>query len=156
MTVTSERGSPSAALPDLTGPKGRQLADVVSHGGIDVVGFFGHGGQRRLAMAAGAPSNFRRLRGLRRGAPTGGYDGSQWLPGVEYALYDGRTETSPLLFATTRSLPFTGQPVRQLVDINNLNGSTPPKSGDGVLLFVVARRASPSDDWPTCCRRSWR
>ena len=110
----------------------------MTHGGIDVVGFFGHGANRRLAMAAGAP------------AIPGGYvvyvevplpAGTTFrsgLPGLQYALYDGRTESSPLLFATTKSLPFTGQPVRQLVDLNDLDGTTPPKSGDGVLLFVVS------------------
>ena len=138
VTVTSQRGTPSAPLPGLVGAEGQELAKVVSHGGIDIVGFFGHGANRKLAMAAGAP------------AIPGGYvvyvevplpQGTTFrsgYPGLQYALYDGRTESSPLLFATTKSLPFSGHPVRQLVDLNNLNGTTPPKSGDGTLLFVVS------------------
>jgi signal transduction histidine kinase len=138
VSVTSQRGSPSAPLPGLVGAKGRQLADAVTHGGLEIVGFFGHGANRKLALAAGAP------------AVPGGYLVYAEVPlpagttfrsgfsGLQYALYAGRTESSPLLFATTKSLPFTGHQVRQLVDLNNLDSTAPPKLGDGVLLFVVS------------------
>ncbi len=142
LAVTTQRGRPSAPLPGLVGAKGQVIRDVVADGGLDVVGFFGHGAERRLALAAGAPS------------VPGGYvvyaeiplpDGttfSSGYPGLQYAMYDGRTQSSPLLFATTKSLPLIGQRVRQLVDLNNVDSSTPPKSGHGVVLFVVSSSGS--------------
>jgi signal transduction histidine kinase len=137
LMITSQRGNPSAPLLGLGGSKGRALTDVVTHGGTKVMGFFGHGANRRLAMAVGAP------------AVPGGYVVYVEVPlpagttfksgvsGLQYALYDGRTESSPLLFATTKAPPSTGQ-VRQLVDLDNLESSDTPKPGDGVLLFVVS------------------
>jgi signal transduction histidine kinase len=137
VTVTTQRGSPSGPLPGLVGAKARVLADVVAHGGVDIVGFFGQGSKRKLALAAGAPT------------VPGGYVVYVELPlpagttfdspvaGLQYALYDGRTESSPLLFATAKTLSRTGQ-VRQLVNLSNLDSSTAPKSGDGVVLFVVS------------------
>jgi len=142
VTVTSQRGTPSAPLPDLTGSKGRDLARVINRGGTEILGFFGTGKTRRLAFAAGAPEI------------PGGYvvyvevplpQGSTFtsgFPGLQYALYDGRTEASPVLFATTRSLPLAGHQVNQLVDVDNLTSSSTPKPGDETLLFVVSSTES--------------
>jgi hypothetical protein len=92
LVVTSQRGTPSASLPGLVGVKGRDLANVGAHGGVAIMGFYGHGSGRRLAMAAGAP------------AIPGGYVVYVEVPlpagttfqsgvaGLQYALYDGRSE----------------------------------------------------------------
>jgi signal transduction histidine kinase/type II secretory pathway pseudopilin PulG len=142
LTVTSERGTPSAPLPGLSGAKGRELVDVAGRGGLDVLGFFGHGASRRLALAAGAPS-----------IPDGyvvyvevplpaGTTFKSGFPGLQYALYDGRTTSSPVLFASTKTLPDSAHQVRLLMDVNNLEASTPPKPGDEAVLFVVSSTGS--------------
>ncbi len=142
VTVTSERGSPSGSLPGLSGTKGQKLANVIAHGGVNILGFFGHGKTRRLAVAAGAPQ------------VPGGYvvyaevplpEGTTFqsgLPGLQYALYDGQTESSPVFFATTRTLPLTGHRVDQSVDMDNLYSTSKPKPGDDSLLFVVSSTRS--------------
>jgi signal transduction histidine kinase/CheY-like chemotaxis protein len=137
LVITSQRGTPSAPVTDLSGTKGQELATVVEHGGVRVLGFFGRGANRRLAMAAGMPV-----------VPGGnvvyvevplpaGTTFQSGVPGLQYALYDGRTESSPVLFASAKVVNGAGQQVRQMVDLNDLYSSTPPKSGDAVLLFVV-------------------
>jgi hypothetical protein len=96
---------------------------VVADGGTDVVGLFGTGAQRRLAVAQGAPY------------VPGGYvvyaeiplpEGTtipSGFPHLQYALYEGRSTQSPVLFATTKALPLAGERVRQLVDFNNPNNT---------------------------------
>ncbi len=54
IAIVAQRGTPSAPLPRLLGAAG-ELRDVVDHGGTDVVGLFGQGAQRKLAVAGGAP-----------------------------------------------------------------------------------------------------
>jgi hypothetical protein len=142
LAVITSRGTPSEALPALTGAPGRQLADVAAHGGTDVVGLFGHGEQRRLAVAEGAP------------LVPGGYvvygeiplpEGTTLKSGFEklqYALYDGRTTSSPVLVATTKVLPLTGQRVHQIVNLDDPNSSTVPRSQSAGLLFVVSTSGS--------------
>jgi signal transduction histidine kinase/CheY-like chemotaxis protein len=142
ITITSRRGTPSAPLPGLSGAMGQKLAAVITHGGIDVLGFFGHGETRRLAVAAGAPE------------VPGGYvvyaevplpQGTtiqSGLPGLQYALYDGQTQASPVLFATTKTLPLSGHRVDQSVDMDNLDSTSKPKLGDDTLLFVVSSTGS--------------
>src|SRR6202023_1367563 len=53
--VTAQRGTPSTPLPNLLNAPGRELKAVLDHGGSGIVGLFGHGQQRRLAIAEGAP-----------------------------------------------------------------------------------------------------
>jgi signal transduction histidine kinase len=136
--VMSERGTPSAPLPSLGGSKGRALDAVASQGGTQIVGFFGQGARRRVALAAGAPS------------VPGGYvvyvevplpAGTTFpsgLPGLQFALYDGRLPSAPVLFSSTKTLPLTGSTVSQLVDLNDLSSSSAPKSGQAALLLVTS------------------
>ena len=143
VTVNSQRGSPSSSVLGLSGAKGQLLSHVIAHGGIDILGFFGHGTTRRLAIAAGSP------------AVPGGYvvyaevplpEGTTFksgYPGLQYALYDGRTEASPLLFATTKALPLTNHRVPLLVNMDDLFGSSRPKHGDELLLFMVSSTGNP-------------
>ena len=131
-------GSPSEPLPGLTGASGRELASVVANGGTDIVGLFGSGQQRRLAIAIGQP--------LVPGGyfvygevplPTGTTTQSTF-PSLQYALYLGRSTTGPVLFTTTKALPLTGQHVDQLLDVNNPNNATPAKTEADVLFVVEA------------------
>jgi signal transduction histidine kinase len=143
VSITSQRGSPSSSVLHLPSDKGTLLSHVITHGGIDILGFFGHGATRRLALAAGSP------------AVPGGYivyaevplpPGTTFAsgyPGLQYALYEGRTEASPLLFATTKSLPLTGHRVTQFVNMDNLDGSSAPTPGDELLLFIVSSTGNP-------------
>jgi signal transduction histidine kinase len=142
VTVTGQRGSPSASLPGLSGIIGQRLSRVIAHGGVDILGFFGHGKTRRLALAAGAPE------------VPGGYvvyaevplpQGTMFqsgVPGLQYALYDGHTDASPVLFSTTTNLPLSGHRVYQSVDMDNLYSTSKPKAGDDSLLFVVSSTKS--------------
>ena len=108
LVITTERGHPSAPAPLLTGSVGRELRTLASHGGLSVLGFFGRGPGRHLAVAAGAP------------AIPGGYivygevpipAGTtirSGFPGLQYALYAGHTLNSPVILATTKTLPLAG------------------------------------------------
>ena len=128
-------------MPSLLGTTG-ELRDVVDHGGTDVVGLFGQGAQRKLAVAGGAP------------LVPGGYvvyseiplpEGSTLKSGfskLQYALYDGLTTKAPVLIATTKVLPLTGQKVNQIVDIDNPDSTLSPKSPGEGLLFVVSATGS--------------
>jgi signal transduction histidine kinase len=137
LAVISERGTPSAPPPRLVGAKGQELADVASHGGVDVMGFFGAGATRRLALAAGAPVIPGGYVVYAEVPLPAGTTFQSGVPGLQYALYDGRTESSPLLLSTSKTLSQSGQ-VRLLVDLDNLDASSAPRSGGGVLLFVVS------------------
>src|SRR5579862_7847706 len=91
MVITAQRGTSSGPLPGLVGSSGQVLRAVVAHGGTDVVGLFGQGMKRRLALAEGAP------------LVPGGYVVYAEIPlpegttlksgflGLQYALYDGHT-----------------------------------------------------------------
>ncbi|HTT85893.1 MAG TPA: hypothetical protein VMF60_00875 [Acidimicrobiales bacterium] len=99
LALLSQRGTPSAPLPELGGTQGQRLAQVATHGGVAIVGFFGHGAARHLAMTAGAPT------------VPGGYvvyievplPRGTTLPsgnaGLRFAVYDGRGQSAPLLSA---------------------------------------------------------
>jgi len=142
VAVASQRGTPSASLTTLIGPSGRVLTAVLDHGGTDIVGLFGHGEQRRLALAEGAPS------------VPGGYVVYAEIPlpegtilksgfsGLQYALYDGRSTHGPVLFATTKALPFTGQLVSQPLNLNDPGTTLSPRSPSANLLFVVSASGS--------------
>jgi hypothetical protein len=86
VTVTSQRGTPSAPLPGLTGSKGRSLTGVIKHGGIAILGFFGHGQARRLAIAAGAPEVPGGFTVYAEVPLPGGTTFRSGYPGLEYAL----------------------------------------------------------------------
>ena len=142
LTVVVQRGSPSAPLPALVGTSGQELAQVAAHGGVDIIGLFGHGAQRRLALAQGAP--------LVPGGyvvyaeiplPQGTTDKSGF-PRLQWALYDGRSTTAPLLLATTKALPLSGERVSLPVDLNNLDTTVSPKSSEADVLFVVSASGS--------------
>jgi len=140
--VPAQSGKPSTSIPHLAGESGRELTTVMDHGGTDIVGLFGHGQQRRLAVAEGAP------------LVPGGYVVYAEIPlpegtilksgfaGLQYALYDGRSASGPLLFATTRTLPLTGERVSQLMDLDDLNTTLPPNSTKADLVFVVSANGS--------------
>jgi len=142
IAVVTQRGTPSAALPGLVGSAGQDLASVVVHGGTEVVGLFGHGAKRRLAVAQGAPF------------VPGGYVVYAEIPlpagttipsglaGLQYALYDGHSTRSPVLFATTNALPLKGQRVTQMVHLNDANGDSTPNVSEPGLLFVVSTNGS--------------
>jgi signal transduction histidine kinase len=136
--VTNRRGDPSAPLPGLGGTKGVALAKVIDQGGFSVLGFFGSGENRRLAIAEGAPL-----------VPTGfvvygelplpeGTIVRSSFPNLQYALYTGSGTASPVLISTTKTLPLRGDVVSQLVDLNNLDSSSVGKPGDSTVLFVVS------------------
>ncbi|MHB8450818.1 MAG: ATP-binding protein, partial [Mycobacteriales bacterium] len=132
------RGAPPAALTSLSGPAGRQLADVVRRGGLAIVGFFGSGANRRLALALGPPE-----------VPAGylvyaevplppGTSISGGVPGVGYVMYAGPTDRYPVLFATSASTPLRGPHVSQLVDLDNPDGSGSQAGPVRPLLFLVS------------------
>jgi len=142
VAVVSQRGTPSAPLPGLEGSAGQQLKGVVTQGGTDVVGLFGHGAQRRLAVAQGAPT-----------VPDGyvvyaeiplpdGTTLKSGFSGLQYALYDGRSTKGPVLFATTNVLPLTGQRVSQPMNLNNPDTTLSSQSPKADLLFVVSASGS--------------
>jgi signal transduction histidine kinase len=140
--VVARRGTPSMALPEMTGQAGQRLNDVMAHGGADVVALFGQGQQRRLAMAQGAP--------LVPGGyvvyaeiplPEGTIIPSQ-LPRLQFALYAGPTTKAPALISSTRALPLSGHQVDQIVNTDNLDSSAPPKSAGSGLLYVVSATGS--------------
>ena len=138
-TVVSLRGNPSAPLTDLGSAQGQALSNLESHHGLDLIGFFGHGVHRRLAVSVGAPA-----------IPAGyfvyielplpaGTTFKSGFPGLDSALYLGPSQTDPVVFSSTKALPLSGQTVTQLVDPNDLEATTPPpKQGPGDLLFVVS------------------
>jgi signal transduction histidine kinase len=139
--IATQRGTPSAPLSGLAGASGEALNGVVSHGGTAVVGLFGQGAKRRLAIAEGAP------------IVPGGYvvyaeiplpTGTtlkSGFPGLQYALYDGHSTNAPVLFATTKALPLTGQRISEPVNLDNPD-VTPSNSSESDLLFVVSASGS--------------
>lgn len=141
LVVAAQRGTPSEPLPGLVGASGHVLNNVVAHGGTEVVGLFGQGATRRLAIAQGAPF------------VPGGYvvyaeiplpQGTtlkSGFPGLQYALYDGHSTRAPVLFATTKILPLTGQRISQPVNLDNPD-TTPSKTSAADLLFVVTASGS--------------
>lgn len=132
------------ALPELTGQAGRRLNDVMAHGGADVVALFGHGADRRLALAQGAPlipAGYVVYAEIP--LPAGTLIPSQ-LPKLQFALYAGRTTKAPVLISSTRALPLTGHHVDQIVNPDELDSSAPPKASGSGLLYVVSATGSPS------------
>ena len=138
MSVTSKRGTPSAPLPGLGGSKGHALDEVIAHGGFSILGFFGSGQGRRLAVAEGAPLVPNTYVVYAELPLPAGTTIPSSFPNLKYALYTGTNTNAPVLIATTKSLPLSGQVVSQLVDLNDLDSNTLPKSGDSTLLFVVS------------------
>jgi len=142
LSVTVVRGQPSAPVTDLGPSKSEALAMVVAKGGYRLLGFFGSGAQRRLAVAIGPPS-------VPAGyvvysevpLPTGLTDTNAY-PGLEYALYAGPTTSSEVLFSSTKDLPLKGELVKTLVDPNTFGSDEPSKPGDEALLFVATSRGS--------------
>jgi signal transduction histidine kinase/CheY-like chemotaxis protein len=142
LTVTAQRGTPSAPLPGLVGAAGREVSDVVAHGGIDVVGLFGHGTHRRLAVAEGAPlvpGGYVVYVEIR--LPEGTTVGNSFA-NLQWALYDARSTKGPVLFATTKALPLTGQRVYGPMTLDDPNITPSPKSTEADLLFVVSASGS--------------
>jgi signal transduction histidine kinase len=142
IVISGQRGTPSLALEHLTGVPLQKLASVFVNGGTGLVGLFGQGGQRRLALAEGGP------------IVPGGYvvyaeiplpEGTilkSGFPGLQYALYDGRTTNGPVLFSTTKALPLGGRQVSQLMNFNNPNTNLSANSPNAELLFVVSATGS--------------
>ena len=132
---TFQTGNPSEPIPGMAGAPGRELTQVIDHGGSDIVGFFGTGKQRRLAVAAGAP------------LVPGGYTvyaevplpedttAPSGFPNLEFALFLGNSTTGQVLFSSPKALPLHGEQVRQRVDINDLAKAATGPEAD--LLFVV-------------------
>ena len=139
VTVTDRRGSPSAPLPGLMGgSKGRALNEVMNQGGFSVLGFFGSGKTRRLAVAEGAPLVPGGYVVYAELPLPGGTTVQSSFPNLQYALYTGTSDASPILIATTKKVPLTGDVVSQLVNLNDLDGGSVAKSGSSTLLFVVS------------------
>jgi signal transduction histidine kinase len=141
MTMIEVRGSPSSPLGDLSKAGGQAMTGMLAKRGANLVGLFGHGRERHLALSVGAPTIpagyvvYAELP-----LPTGTLV-STGLQGLQDALYAGRTQDSPVLFASTKTLPLSGQPLTQLINLNDL-GATTPKPGAGALLFVVTSNNS--------------
>jgi signal transduction histidine kinase len=138
VVVTNRRGTPSAPLPGLGGSKGSALSEVISHGGFSIVGYFGSGEKRRLAVAEGAPLVPGGYVVYAELPLPGGTTVKSSFPNLQYALYTGATANAPVLIATTKALPLTGNVVSQLVDLNDLDSGSAPKVGESTLLFVVS------------------
>jgi len=134
--VVEVRGGPSSPLGDLSNVGEQEMTGMLAKPGANLVGFFGHGRERHLALSVGPPT-------IPAGyvvyaeipLPTGTLL-STGLQGLQDALYLGRTQNAPVLFASTKTLPLSGQRVTQLIDLNDL-GATTTKPGAGALLFVV-------------------
>ena len=60
------------------------------------------------------------------------------FPGLQDSLYLGSNQASPVLFASTKSLPLAGQTVTQRVNMNDLDAAAGSGTGTGTLLFVVS------------------
>jgi signal transduction histidine kinase len=143
ISVTNQRGDPSFPVPSSTGFGSQALKAVIADGGTHLVGLWGHGAQRHLALAEGAPA-----------VPGGfvvyveiplseGVTAKSGFPGLQYALYAGRSQSAPLLVSTTKALPIGGQRVDELIDLATLSTTTSPKRGESDLLFVVGATGSP-------------
>ncbi len=141
-SVVAVRGNPSAPLGDLGSATGLALTSVESIHGFDFMRFFGHGAQRRLAFSVGAPA-----------IPAGyviytevpvpeGTTIPSGFPGLQDVLYLGRTDASPVLFASTKTVPQPGQKVTQMIDMNDLYSTANAKPTDETLLFVVSSDTS--------------
>jgi signal transduction histidine kinase len=139
--VVEVRGNPNTPLRDLGGTA-QALAHVESKDGLDLMGFFGHGKQRRLALSVGAPVIPDGYVVYAEVPLPSGTKIPSGFPGLQDALYMGRTQSSPVLFASTRTLPLSGDRVTQLVDANDLGAATIPKPSSAALLFVVSSSGS--------------
>jgi signal transduction histidine kinase/CheY-like chemotaxis protein len=139
--VVEVHGSPDAPLGDLGGTA-QALARVKSKNGLDLVGFFGHGKQRRLALSVGAPLIPDGYIVFGEVPLPSGTTIPSSFPGLQDALYLGRTQSSPVLFASTKTLPLIDDRVTQLVTVNDLEAATTPKPGSAALLFVVSSNGS--------------
>ena len=137
--VVAHRGTPSVPLSGGAASAAQKLRNVVADGGVDVIGFFGQGAQRRLAIAEGAPLVPGGYVVYAEISLPAGTTLQSEFPNLEYALYDGRSTGAPVLFATTNSLPLTGQRVSQVVGLNDGESSS---SAGGKLLFVVSATGS--------------
>ena len=138
VVVTSRRGSPSESLSGLGADKSGAIAEVMNRGGFSILGFFGSGEKRRLAVAEGAPLIPGGYVVYAELPLPGDTTVKSSFPNLQYALYTGASTTSPVLIATTKTLPLTGNVVNQLVDLNDLESNSRPKSGGSTLLFVVS------------------
>ena len=149
ITVSSQRGTPSASLSGSTGAVGHKLSYVFAHGGTEVVGLFGHGSHRRLALAEGAPwvpGGYVVYAEIPLPAGTTLASG---FPSLQYVIYDGSSTHAPVLFATTKAAPVGGQQVRQLIDLDltspTVSSAHPPV---GALLFVATATGPLSGQLP--------
>lgn len=141
-SVVELRGNPATPLGGLGNASGPAIEKLKSRVGSNLLGFFGHGAQRHLALSVAAPvipSGYAVYAELP--LPPGTIIASGF-PGLQDALFTGRTERSPVLFASTRSLPLRGQMVTALINLNDLDSATSGKVGAGNLLFVVASNTS--------------
>lgn len=64
------------------------------------------------------------------------------FPQLSIAVYDGASDSSRLLFASTRQLPLRGDQVGVLIDLNKAAVTSAAGTSGPVLLFVVAARGS--------------
>jgi signal transduction histidine kinase/CheY-like chemotaxis protein len=148
VVVTSRRGTPSAPLPAIGGSKGIALDQVMHNGGFSILGYFGSGRDRRLAVAEGAPLVPGSYVVYAEVPLPEGTTVSSSFPNLQYALYTGRTSSSPVLLATTKTLPLTGNVVSQFVDLSDLDSTSAPKPGASTLLFVVSISGSVTGSLP--------
>ena len=138
--TTVQIGVPSEPLVGLHGQPGARLSDVIAHGGSSIVGLFGTGKQRRLALAEGAPfvpGGYIIYAEVPLPANTTVPSG---FPNLEYALYFGQPPSGQVLLASTHALPLRGQRVVQKVDLSDLTTSTNTSKGN--LVFVVEAHGS--------------
>jgi signal transduction histidine kinase len=141
-SVVTVNGPANQPLGDLGGASGGALDSVESTHGFELMRFFGHGAQRRLAFSVGAPA-----------IPTGyvvytevplpeGTTVPNEFPGLQDVLYLGRSAATPVLFASTKTVPLSGQTVTQMIDMNDLYSTTNVKPSGDALLFVVSSNTS--------------
>jgi signal transduction histidine kinase/CheY-like chemotaxis protein len=136
--VVSVRGNPSDPLGAFGSASGHSLAKIESTHGFDLIGFFGQGTQRRLAFSVGAPAIQDGYVIYTEIPLPEGITVKSDFPGLQDSLYLGANQASPVLFASTKSLPLAGQTVTQRVNMNDLDAASGSGSGTGTLLFVVS------------------
>jgi signal transduction histidine kinase/CheY-like chemotaxis protein len=142
-TVVTVRGNPGAPLGDLGNTSGKALSKLESNRGLHLIGFYGQGAQRRLAVSVGAPAIPAGYFVYTEVPLPAGTTFKTDLPGLDSALYLGPTESAPVVFSSTKTLPLGGQRVTQLVDPNDIEATTSsPAHPAGDLLFVVSSRDS--------------
>jgi signal transduction histidine kinase len=138
VVVTARRGNTGNWPTELRGTSASDLANVIDHGGVSILGFSGSGSSRRLLIAEGAPQVPGGYVVYGEVPLPAGTTIPSSFPNLQYAIYTGPTTSSRVLISTTKTLPLTGYVVTQFFDLNDLYGASAPSAGPSTLTFVVS------------------